>query len=197
MVEPMKALVKVIGKSGQISFGKEYAGRQVLVEEMAPGDWRVRTAVVVPESERWVHTPEMAPSLERALNWMRRTPRKSRICPSYVRRSDMVKAQHQAPVKLGLNNPEFQRRLLASDKSERNRVLNTLEKLLKMSWGQVYEDRGLNWEKIDTPPVRLQAGESVYSIRIRQARRAAVARRGDFMSFLTLPSDHDATYEQR
>src|SRR3989304_1865677 len=38
----MKTLVKVIGKSGQISFGKEYAGRRVLVEELAPGEWRVR-----------------------------------------------------------------------------------------------------------------------------------------------------------
>lgn len=109
----------------------------------------------------------------------------------------MAKAQDEAQVKLDLNNPEFQRRLLGLDKSERNRVLNTLEKLLKMTWGQVYEDRGLNWEKIDNPPVRLQTGESVYSIRITQARRAVVARRGDFMSFLTLPVDHDATYERR
>ena len=63
----MKTLVKVIGKSGQISFGKEHAGRQVLVEEIAPGEWRVRTATVIPDSEKWLHTPDMAQSLERAL----------------------------------------------------------------------------------------------------------------------------------
>jgi len=31
-----KASVKVVGASGQISLGKEYAGRQVLVEERSP-----------------------------------------------------------------------------------------------------------------------------------------------------------------
>ncbi len=36
--------VKVIGASGQISLGKEYAGKQVLIEEKEPGVWLVRTA---------------------------------------------------------------------------------------------------------------------------------------------------------
>ncbi len=70
----MKTLVKVIGKSGQVSFGKEHAGRQVLIEQVAPGEWRVRTATVIPDSERWLHTPETAQSLERALEWERRNP---------------------------------------------------------------------------------------------------------------------------
>lgn len=70
----MKTLVKMIGKSGQVSFGKEHAGRQVLIEQVAPGEWRVRTATVIPDNERWMHTPEMAQSLERALGWERRNP---------------------------------------------------------------------------------------------------------------------------
>ena len=41
--------VKVVGSNGQISLGKEFAGRQVLVEEQAPGVWLVRTALVVPD----------------------------------------------------------------------------------------------------------------------------------------------------
>jgi len=36
--------VKVIGANGQISLGKQFAGRQVLVEEREPGVWIVRTA---------------------------------------------------------------------------------------------------------------------------------------------------------
>lgn len=70
----MKTVVKVIGKSGQVSFGKEHAGRQVLIEQLGPGEWRVRTATVVPDNERWLHTPDMAQSLERALEWERRNP---------------------------------------------------------------------------------------------------------------------------
>jgi len=70
----MKNLVKVIGKSGQVSFGKEHAGRQVLIEQVGPGEWRVRTATVIPDNEKWLHTPDMAESLERALDWDRRNP---------------------------------------------------------------------------------------------------------------------------
>jgi len=43
--------VKVIGANGQISLGKKYAGRQVLVEQSEPGVWIVRTATVIPEGE--------------------------------------------------------------------------------------------------------------------------------------------------
>ncbi len=45
--------VKVIGANGQISLGKQFAGRQVLVEDWEPGVWRVRTVTVVPDNERW------------------------------------------------------------------------------------------------------------------------------------------------
>ncbi len=39
--------VKVIGSNGQISLGKQFAGRQVLIEEQEPGVWLVRTAAVI------------------------------------------------------------------------------------------------------------------------------------------------------
>lgn len=41
--------VKIIGANGQISLGKQFAGRQVLVEEREPGVWLVRTATVIPD----------------------------------------------------------------------------------------------------------------------------------------------------
>lgn len=47
-------IVKVIGTNGQISLGKQYAGRQVLVEEPEPGVWLIRTATVIPDNERWL-----------------------------------------------------------------------------------------------------------------------------------------------
>jgi hypothetical protein len=64
-----KASVKVIGANGQITLGKEYAGRQVLVEEREPGVWFVRTAIVIPENERWLHEPQAAASLQVAMEW--------------------------------------------------------------------------------------------------------------------------------
>ncbi len=64
-----KTSVKVIGSNGQISLGKDYAGRQVLVEEREPGVWFVRTAIVIPENERWLHEPAASQSLQAAMAW--------------------------------------------------------------------------------------------------------------------------------
>ncbi|WP_219852767.1 hypothetical protein [Stutzerimonas stutzeri] len=61
--------VKVVGTNGQISLGKQYAGRQVLVEEYEPGVWLVRTATVVPDNERWLHAPQAAADLQKAMVW--------------------------------------------------------------------------------------------------------------------------------
>ncbi len=61
--------VKVVGTNGQISLGKQYAGRQVLVEEREPGVWIVRTATVIPDNERWLHEPKTAVDLQAAMAW--------------------------------------------------------------------------------------------------------------------------------
>jgi hypothetical protein len=61
--------VKLIGANGQISLGKQYTGRQALVEEQEPGVWLVRTVAVIPDNERWLHLPQGAADPERALAW--------------------------------------------------------------------------------------------------------------------------------
>jgi hypothetical protein len=61
--------VKVIGANGQISLGKHYAGRQVLVEEQEPGVWLIRTATIIPDNESWLHQPKAAADLQNALSW--------------------------------------------------------------------------------------------------------------------------------
>lgn len=66
--------VKVIGANGQISLGKQFAGRQVLVEEQEPGVWLVRTATVIPDNERWLHQPQAAADLQNALAWVQSNP---------------------------------------------------------------------------------------------------------------------------
>ena len=71
-----KTSVKVVGSNGQISLGKEFAGRQVLVQEQEPGVWLVRTALVVPENELWLHQPKARGDLARALDWAQRHPAK-------------------------------------------------------------------------------------------------------------------------
>lgn len=61
--------VKVIGANGQISLGKQFAGRQVLVEEQEPGVWLVRTATVIPDNERWLHGSQAVTDLKTAIDW--------------------------------------------------------------------------------------------------------------------------------
>jgi hypothetical protein len=70
-------VIKSIGSSGQISLGKEYAGRQVLVENPEPGVWVIRTATVVPDNEKWLHTPAVKKNLTAALAWAQKTPAKA------------------------------------------------------------------------------------------------------------------------
>jgi hypothetical protein len=67
-------VVKIVGANGQISLGKRYAGRQVLMEEREPGVWLLRTATVVPDNERGLHTAETAAHLREALAWAEAHP---------------------------------------------------------------------------------------------------------------------------
>ena len=106
------------------------------------------------------------------------------------------KAGADTLVRLDLNNPVFQRDLLGLQKPERHAALDTLAKLLQMTWQQVYRDKGLRWEKITSvkPPSGIDA---LYSLRITQVRRAVAYREGDFIRMLSIPPDHDATYGKK
>lgn len=66
--------MKVVGANGQISLGKQFAGRQVLVEEQETGVWLIRTATVIPDNERWLHGADAASDLARALAWATQNP---------------------------------------------------------------------------------------------------------------------------
>ena len=68
------AVVKTVGRSGQISLGKEYAGRHVLVERIEPGVWIVKLGEFVPDSERWLHTPQVQVDLNAAVAWAEEHP---------------------------------------------------------------------------------------------------------------------------
>jgi hypothetical protein len=84
--------VKVIGANGQISLGKQFAGRQVLVEEREPGVWIVRTATVIPDNERWLHETQAATDLHSALNWAVANPASDSNTDALIKRlSDGIK----------------------------------------------------------------------------------------------------------
>ncbi len=72
----MKA-IKQIGASGQISLGKEFAGRTVVIDSNEPGIWVIKTAQTIPDGELWLHhSPKSADldALKRHLNGLKNEP---------------------------------------------------------------------------------------------------------------------------
>ena len=65
----MQKQIKTIGTSGQISLGKEYAGRHVIIEEIEEGVWLIKTASIIPDSEMWMHEEPAKSRIDRAIKW--------------------------------------------------------------------------------------------------------------------------------
>jgi hypothetical protein len=59
--------VKTISPGGQISLGKKYAGRTVIIDNPEEGVWVVKTASVIPDNERWLHQEPAKSKLEAAI----------------------------------------------------------------------------------------------------------------------------------
>ena len=108
----------------------------------------------------------------------------------------MADTEQARRLQLDLNSEVFQENWLTLDKSERVRVTDTLSKLRKLTWDQLYRDQGLKWEKVVSvkPPKGVDA---VYTLRITQSRRVSAYRDGNFLRFLTIAPDHDAAYGKK
>jgi hypothetical protein len=59
--------VKTISPSGQISLGKKYAGRTVVIDDSEEGVWHIQTAQVIPDNELWLHQEPAKSKLEAAI----------------------------------------------------------------------------------------------------------------------------------
>ena len=98
------------------------------------------------------------------------------------------------PVQVDLNNPVFQQAWFNLEKTEKLAVIKTLEKIIQLEWQEIYHDRGLNWEAIQS---RIGPnGGRVYSLRITQKMRAVAFREGQVLRLSDLYPDHDSTYQK-
>lgn len=95
-------------------------------------------------------------------------------------------------IRLDLNNPDFQKEWFSLQKEDFFSTRNTLKKLSLMDWNQVYHDKGLKWEKIQS--VKTDKGRDLYTIRLSKKHRAVVYRENEFMIFVSLHPDHDSAY---
>ncbi len=72
--EPLTDEVKVVGKSGQISLGKRFAGKRLRVEYRDDGSIVLTSVVVVPESELWTMKEPHRSRINRGLAWAAQNP---------------------------------------------------------------------------------------------------------------------------
>ena len=61
--------VKMIGANGQVSLGKEFAGKMVLIDQLNEGTWIIKVGKFVPDAEKWLYQNNHIEKLDRALEW--------------------------------------------------------------------------------------------------------------------------------
>ena len=64
-----RAEIKVIGKSGQISLGKSYAGKTLRVERREDGSIVLTAVAMVPETQLWTLEEPNRSRIARGLAW--------------------------------------------------------------------------------------------------------------------------------
>ena len=80
--------IKVVGKSGQISLGKRYAGKTFRLERLTDGRILLTAVAMVPESQLWTLTEPHRSRIERGLAWAGQTkPQEIRVETLLKRRS--------------------------------------------------------------------------------------------------------------
>src|SRR5438105_13605184 len=61
--------IKVVGKSGQISLGKRYAGKTLRLERRQDGTVLLTAVAMVPENQLWTLEEPHRSRIERGLTW--------------------------------------------------------------------------------------------------------------------------------
>lgn len=94
---------------------------------------------------------------------------------------------------LDLNNSFFQKQLFDIEKLEQRAFLNSLKKISKLTWNELYRDKGLRWELIKNN--KLNTFHKLYSFRFSQKYRATAYRDKEFLVLIEIYPDHDGAYK--
>lgn len=66
--------IKTVGKSGQISLGKSYAGKTLRLQRRADGSILLTAVALVPESQLWTLEEPHRTAIAKGLAWAAKTP---------------------------------------------------------------------------------------------------------------------------
>lgn len=91
-----------------------------------------------------------------------------------------------------MNEEEFQNSLFNLEKIEQRALLNTLRKIAKLNWEELYQDKGTRWELITSQ--KTIKGQDIYSFRFSKKYRGTAFREDNYLVLLDLFVDHDKAY---
>ena len=84
---PGQVEIKVVGKSGQISLGKSYAGKTLRLERRGDGTMVLTAVAMVPESQLWTLEEPHRSRIARGLTWASATPAKETDLDALTKRT--------------------------------------------------------------------------------------------------------------
>ncbi|MBT3388649.1 MAG: hypothetical protein HN417_12005 [Desulfobacula sp.] len=67
-------IIKTVGSSGQISLGKKFAGRTVMLSEWDKGVWLLKLGEFIPDNEKWIHAADIQSEINEAIAWAEKNP---------------------------------------------------------------------------------------------------------------------------
>lgn len=69
-------VVKQVGMNGQVSLGKEYAGKQIQISKLEDGTLIIKPGRFVPDNEKWLYSENNMKQLDKAIKWAESTTRR-------------------------------------------------------------------------------------------------------------------------
>jgi hypothetical protein len=88
--------IKVVGKSGQISLGKRFAGKTLRVERRRDGTVLLTAVAMVPESQLWTLEAPHRAEIERGLAWAAAHPARETDIDGVLKRRPKRTARSRA-----------------------------------------------------------------------------------------------------
>jgi hypothetical protein len=84
--------IKTVGKSGQISLGKSYAGKTLRLHRQPDGSILLTPVAVIPESQLWTLEEPHRSAIERGMAWAAENP------PAETDLDELLARQGRRPV---------------------------------------------------------------------------------------------------
>jgi len=85
--------LKTVGKSGQISLGKNYAGKTLRLDRLADGRIVLTAVAMVPESQLWTLAEPHRSRIERGLAWAAQSSPKETDLEALLKTATKTKAE--------------------------------------------------------------------------------------------------------